>query len=144
MASVGVMGEIAGVSSHDELEAQNEEEAMVAKPLPTPDTPTRSEFLDHCVTHTPYRSWCKHCFEGRGREFGHASRPHGPREAPTISFDYAYVGDKGEITSREQAEAEEGSVTILCVCETAVPRQCLAMWSRRKGSTRRSSRLMPL
>ena len=108
VASVGVMGESVEENGHDKLEAQDEEEAMVATPLPTPDTPTRSEVLDHCVTHTPYRSWCKHCIEGRGREFGHNSRAHGAREAPTISFDYAYVGDKGEITSREQAEAEEG------------------------------------
>ena len=119
VASVGVMGAVVGDDKHDELEAQDMEEATVARPLPTPDMPTRSEVLDHCVTHTPYRSWCKHCIEGRGREFGHASRPHGPRAAPTVSFDYAYVGDKGEIASREEAELEEGSVTILVVRDSA-------------------------
>ena len=36
---------------HDKLEAQ--EEADVAKLLPFPDMPTRSEFLEYCVTHTP-------------------------------------------------------------------------------------------
>ena len=28
-------------------------------------------------------------------------------------FDYAFVGDKGDISSQEQAETEEGSVTVL-------------------------------
>ena len=30
-----------------------------------------------------------------------------------MSFDYAFVGDKGEITSQEQAGIEEGSINIL-------------------------------
>ena len=119
MSSVGVTGAVDGGNGRDELEAQDVEEATVARPLPTPDTPTRSEVLDHCVTHTPYRSWCKHCREGRGRESPHSSHQHGPRAAPTVSFDYAYVGDKGEIVSREQAETEEGSVTILVVRDSA-------------------------
>ena len=38
-----------------------EEESEVIRPLPTPDMPTRSEFLDHCITHHLYRSWCEHC-----------------------------------------------------------------------------------
>ena len=32
-----------------------------------------------------------------------------------MSFDYAFVGDKGEITSQEQADIEEGSIKILVV-----------------------------
>ena len=66
VASVGVMGAAVEDDKHDELEAQDVEEATVARPLPTPDKPTRSEVLDLCVTHTPYRSWCKHCIEGKG------------------------------------------------------------------------------
>ena len=112
-SSAGVMKVGVEEPVHDELEAQ--EEADVAKPLPTPDMPTRSEFLDHCVTHTPYRSWCRHCREGRGREFGHRSQHRGPREVTTVSFDYAFVGDKGEIISKEQAESDESSITILAV-----------------------------
>ena len=76
-----------GGDQADELEAQVEEEVAVVQPLSTPDTPTRSKYLDHCVTHAPYRSWCRHCVEGRGREFAHATHQHGPREAPTVSLD---------------------------------------------------------
>lgn len=99
----------------EELSAHVEEEADVAKPLPIPDTPTRSEFMDHCVAHCPYRSWCRHCVEGRGREIAHSSSEHGPREVPTRSSDYAFVGDAGDITTQEQADVEEGSIKILVV-----------------------------
>ena len=73
----------------EEFEA--EEESEVVRQLPTPDMPTRSEFLDHCVTHYPYRSWCKHCVEGRGREFPHRLHDVSARGVPTVSFDYAFV-----------------------------------------------------
>ena len=49
----------------------DEEEAIVPACLPTVYQPTHSEYLDHCVTHYPFRAWCRHCLEGRGREFGH-------------------------------------------------------------------------
>ena len=50
---------------------EDEEEAVVPACLPAVYQPTHSEYLDHCVTHYPFRAWCKHCLEGRGREFGH-------------------------------------------------------------------------
>ena len=100
-----------------ELEAQEEEEdAVVVPSLPTPNMPTLSQVLEHNVTHCPYRVWCRHCVEGRGREFGHLScRPCEPRGAPTVSFDYAFIGDKGEITSQEQADTEIGAAKLLVV-----------------------------
>ena len=57
-------GEVAG---EDEFVAPAEEEAEAVQRLPTPDMPTRSEMLDHCATHVPFRVWCPHCVEGRGR-----------------------------------------------------------------------------
>lgn len=32
-----------------------------------------------------------------------------------MSFDYAFVGDKGEIINKEHAESDESSITILAV-----------------------------
>ena len=90
-----------------ELEINAEEEAETIRILPSPSLPTLSEFLDHCVTHYPYRAWCEHCVEGRGREFGHSCKQNGVRGTPTVSFDYAFIGDKGEVTSQEQADTEE-------------------------------------
>ena len=51
----------------EEIQASMEEEQSEAvASLPTPEKPTLSEYLDHCTTHYPYRSWCRHCVEGRG------------------------------------------------------------------------------
>ena len=99
----------------EELQAQEEEEAEAVRQLPTPDQPTLSEYRDHCISHYPYRPWCKHCVEGRGREFKHATVEKASRGIPTISFDYAFMGDKGEISSEEQADTEEGSIKVLVI-----------------------------
>ena len=61
----------AEVPDVDEMIAVEEEQAEMPLVLPSVYQPTRSEYLDHCVTHYPFRAWCKHCLEGRGREFGH-------------------------------------------------------------------------
>ena len=45
----------------DERDDDVEEAGQRAVPVPSPDTPTREEYLRHCLTHTPYRSWCPHC-----------------------------------------------------------------------------------
>ena len=59
------VGEAVGVED-DELRCEpceEEEQAEVPANLPTMYQPTHSEYLDHCVTHYPYRAWCKHCLE---------------------------------------------------------------------------------
>ena len=65
-----------GEINEDELVCQpcgEEEQADVPGLLPSVYQPTRSEYLDHCVSHFPFRAWCRHCLEGRGREFGHSN-----------------------------------------------------------------------
>ena len=78
----------------DELIASDEQEpAEMPLVLPSVYQPTRSEYLDHCVTHYPFRAWCKHCLEGRGREFGHdkSRGAKDDRATPVISFDYCFI-----------------------------------------------------
>ena len=88
-------GEAGGGDDHPEVsDAQDEEEADVARPLPTPEMPTRSEFEDHRVTHVPYRSWCNHCNEGCGREAGHSRQNNEGRRVSTVSFDYTFSGER--------------------------------------------------
>ena len=48
----------------DEIEAIDEEEYECIPCLPTQYQPSRSEYLDHCVTHYPSRAWCRHCLVG--------------------------------------------------------------------------------
>ena len=99
----------------ESFQAEVEEEAEVIKPLPTPETPTRSDVLSHRVTHDPYRPWCEDCVEGRGREFGHSSCDRGNHGTPIVSFDYCYIGDKGEVLTQEEFEADEGAIKVLVV-----------------------------
>ena len=70
------MGEATGeyvlpVDDAGEEVVEAEEESQPVNSLPSPDMPTQSERDEHDLTHWPYRSWCKHCVEGRGIEMGH-------------------------------------------------------------------------
>ena len=73
-AGVFPVGEMDGQINTHECQATAEEEEQAACPpcLPSPYQPTRIEYLEHCVTHFPFRAWCRHCLESRGREFGHS------------------------------------------------------------------------
>ena len=102
----------------DELCAPCEEEEQAETPLCLLSVyqPTRSEYLDHCVTHYPFRAWCKHCLEGRGREFGHEQHrgTKDDRSTPVVSFDYCFISDAGEITTEAEFEtAGEGAAKLL-------------------------------
>ena len=66
--------------------------------LKVPATPTEAEWLEHQVTHTPPKAWCKHCSMGRGMRRAHGvnvpdieKRENGPK---TISIDYTYLNDE--------------------------------------------------
>ena len=117
------MGEIDGVGkpAEDELicpPCEEEEQAEVPKCLPSVYQPTRSEYLDHCVTHYPFRAWCKQCLEGRGRSFGHSNMQgeKDERSTPVVSFDYAFISDVGDVITQEDFEsAGEGAAKVLVV-----------------------------
>ena len=80
------MCEVCAVADEDDLRVPDEEEqAEKLNPLPTPFQPILSQYLDHCIAHYPYQSWCPHCVEGRGREFGHYTHAKEPGVSPTIS-----------------------------------------------------------
>ena len=73
----------------EELTAEAEQEPERIATLPSYQ-PSKSEYDEHCVTHCPYRPWCRHCAEGRGQEFGHHRRKeHDPNRVPMLAFDYA-------------------------------------------------------
>ena len=78
-----------------------EEECEPINSLPTPGRPSQSEVDDHNVTHVPYRSWCSHCVEGRGREMAHSSVDRGDRSVATIAFDYLFMIQSGVYTREE-------------------------------------------
>ena len=107
------------------IPCEEEEQAEMPLCLPSVYQPTRSEYMDHCVTHYPFRAWCRHCLEGRGREFGHSHQEGSKdeRSTPIISFDYCFVSDVGEITTSAEFEAAgEGAAKILVLrdCKSKV------------------------
>ena len=81
--------EVLGNEDAGEEVVEAEEESQPVNSLPSPDMPTQSEREEHDVTHHPYRSWCKHCVEGRGIEMGHRlGDDHSNRGVAIVGFDY--------------------------------------------------------
>ena len=64
----------------EQVEAEEEEtaEAGVRRPLKMQDPrePSDEERREHYLTHLPYRSWCKYCVGGRGKEAPHRRQEH--------------------------------------------------------------------
>ena len=44
------------------------EEGQAQKVARDPGTPAQAEREEHEVTHWPYRAWCDHCVNGRGKD----------------------------------------------------------------------------
>ena len=67
-------------------------EAVAPKHLKRPDQPTQTEIDEHRrASHIPYRSWCKHCVEGRGLHDQRKSseeRNKLAKSIPCVSMDY--------------------------------------------------------
>ena len=56
-----------------------------------PAMPSEEEKRDHEMTHLPYRSWCRHCIRGRGKEMGHRKSKEEP-EGVEIHMDLCFPG----------------------------------------------------
>ena len=102
-------GEVEDIENEGEaIDEKNEgevEENVVPKIAPRPYIPTKAEVAAHYPLHAEYRSWCKHCVEGKA-----ASRLHhkgDPLEEPlgvTVSIDYCFMTPE---------ESEEGMDAVL-------------------------------
>ena len=82
----------------EQVEAEDEPaEAGIRKPIKMndPKEPSEEERRQHNLTHLPYRSWCKHCVGGRGKEAPHRRRDY-QGELPELHLDYAFMGNEGE------------------------------------------------
>ena len=80
----------------EEIEAEEEHE-QGRRPLTrrSPLEPTRQEIEEHELTHTPYRSWCPQCVQGRGRQNAHkANKEKEDKGVPAFHLDYWIMRDK--------------------------------------------------
>jgi hypothetical protein len=93
-------------------------EARKEKGLPTPYTPTETERQLHNPTHLPYRDWCTHCVNGKGKEAQH--RKLGNDRTPTVQLDYQFITQpKRQLAQDEQPDANNSHiVTVLVAVDT--------------------------
>ena len=72
------------LNEHEPLEAREVRRA------PTPEDPSQSEIEHHKLTgHPVFRSWCRHCVRGRGRDAAHSSTEKAETSLPVLSWDYS-------------------------------------------------------
>ena len=62
-----------------------------------PREQTREEREEHEKTHLPFRSWCKHCVRGRGKQLPHY-RGTQQTTMSEVHFDYGLLGKEEQAT----------------------------------------------
>ena len=74
---------------------EDEEESgeRPVKKMQSPLLPTPAEVGEHNLTHLPYRSWCRHCVRGRGKEASHVKSQNEPGDVPEFHFDWCFTGE---------------------------------------------------
>ena len=80
------------------MEPPGEEQFGVRNPrkMLDPKLPPQREVEEHCLTHLPYRNWCSHCVQGKGKAAPHfrkGSREDGLTE---VYFDYCFMSTSGQ------------------------------------------------
>ena len=93
---------------HEEVEmekVESEEDDEVnagrtSKGQKPPKEPTKAEREEHERTHSPYRSWCKHCVKSRARNSPHRNcTPEEPLEelkVPRVHLGYFFMSREDE------------------------------------------------
>ena len=85
-------------------------EAREARRAPTPEDPTASEVEAHQLAgHAVFRSWCRHCVRGRGREAAHSSTSRPEGALPILSWDYCYLHSKKQVGGQAASPGAEES-----------------------------------
>ena len=88
-----------GDDGKDEEDAEEEKEDAAENgmrrcvKMQDPKLPSKAEVEEHELTHLPYRSWCRHCVRGRGKELPHKKS----LEDPTVHefhFDWSFPGEE--------------------------------------------------
>ena len=107
------------------MEPQEEEQFGVRNPrkMLDPKLPSQREVEEHCLTHLPYRNWCSHCVQGKGKAAPHfrkGSREDGLTE---VHFDYCFMSTVGQPL-----------VTIL-VAKERETKMCMATMVPMKGGS---------
>ena len=82
---------VCGEAYEDDVEHGKRETLRVQDPK----EPSAEERENHMKTHLPYRSWCRHCVRGRGKQFPHR-RSDDPPHGHEMHFYFCFLGREGE------------------------------------------------
>ena len=104
-----------------------------------PSKPTKEDRLEHGLTHLPFRSRCRHCVRGRGREEYCRSQESHEGGLPKLHVDYMFMGEEqeGKALAILVAREKHTKCTFSIVAprkgtDHCVPRRLLA-WMREIG-----------
>ena len=88
----GAVGVCAGAVEPDdtdmEIGGRDEKDRKAAS-----EEPTAQERAEHMFTHMQFRSWCRHCVRGRGKEEP-CRRGQGDPEHPEVHMDCMFKGEE--------------------------------------------------
>ena len=71
--------------------------AVKPKMLKIPGEPSESERRLHELTHLPYRDWCEHCVQSKGRQ-SHAVKKNDRQ--PVIQIDFSFLSTENDLPKR--------------------------------------------
>ena len=104
-----------------------EEEFGTRKPMRkgNPREPTKEEKEDHEKLHIPFKSWCRHCVRGRGKE--EACRKDGRiPEVPEVHMDFMFMGEEKSEKTLAMLVAKERTTKAVMCC--VAPRKSSGEW----------------
>ena len=78
----------------ESMEAECEFGARKTEMMRSPSLPNGAEVEEHEKTHLPFRSWCRHCVRGKGKQAQHR-RMTQEEVVPELYMDFAFMGDEG-------------------------------------------------
>ena len=90
------------------IQEEDEEAEQDAQPLHVardPLLPSQADVECHRCTHIPFRSWCRHCIQGRGRGDPHL-RKADASNIPLVGLDYFFI-DGEQVKTRSELDFSE-------------------------------------
>ena len=96
-----------GLDGNDKVDG-SEDETEERVRIPDPQLPSPEAIAEHNIDHTPYRSWCRWCVEGRGVGEQHRARGS-EHEIPIIGMDYFYLTAEGLKSHEEMGFSRDAS-----------------------------------
>ena len=91
----------------------------------SPREPTKEEKEEHEKLHVPFRSWCRHCVRGRGKE-EECRRTERVPEVPEVHIDFMFMGEEKSEKTLAMLVAKERSTKAVMCC--VAPRKSSGEW----------------